>query len=103
MAHLQPGSVLTSVNHDAIKGHADSRDLSNNWGHVGVRELHCTWSLTDRSGPHGLLRPEVTSELGLLPGTMTGSVVLPQLGSVISVVCGDTKGYKNVWGVGCIL
>lgn len=45
----------------------------------------------------------VTSELGMLPGTMSRSVVLLQLESVISVAPWATKDHMNIQGLGHIL
>lgn len=44
---------------------------------------------------------EVTSRPGLLPGTMSGSMVPPQLGSVLKPVAPfTTKGYAAAWDLG---
>lgn len=45
----------------------------------------------------------VTSEPGLLPSIMFGSMILPQLGFVMSGAYGATKGHTDVWGLGCFL
>lgn len=46
---LQPGSVLMSITHDAIKGYANARDLGCYLGHVSVQVPHFHWSLADWS------------------------------------------------------
>ena len=45
----------------------------------------------------------VTSEPGLLPSIMFGSMILPQLGFMMSGAYGATKGHTDVWGLGCFL
>lgn len=38
----------------------------------------------------------MTSEPGQLAGTMSGSVILPYLGSLMAVPCGAIKGHMDI-------
>lgn len=67
----QRGDKLISVAPDTIKGHAEARGLGN---------------------PPGSM---VASEARMLLRTMFKPMVLPLLGSVMSVAYGATKGHTN--------
>lgn len=83
----QTGSVLMPMASDSIEGHVNARGLGC---HLEPRKFG--W-------PALPIEAIVTSSPGLLPKTMSGSVVLPQSGSVLMFMAhSNTKVHTDVQG-----
>lgn len=61
------------------------------------------WGTCQSGWPNLSPRAMITSNPGLLPGTMSVSVILTQPESMMSVVHNATKGHTDTWGLGSIL